>query len=159
MHIYKHILIYYPYITMSSTISYVDGLSNFPTYRKLNAYITEYRHLCVSVANLAQVISQSGTVPPATPFGRTGWYNTLCSVASQTLLPFSPRLVILLDNPNGGSGVPPIFYRGPRGPSPAVAGSPPGSPLHVVGFPPPGTPLGLSGENSSQSDQTGNDFS
>ena len=98
-----------------------------------------------------------------------------------------PRLIILLYNPNGGSGVPPIFYRGPRGPSPAVAGSPParrrvpaacggvppiicrgprgplptiggvpaGSPLHVVGFPPSGSPLGLSGEHSSQSDQTG----
>ena len=36
-----------------------------------------------------------------------------------------PRLIILLYNPNRGSGVPPIFYRGPRGPSPAVAGSPP----------------------------------
>ena len=168
-------------------------------------------------------------------------------MASQTWPPFSPRLIILLYNPNGGSGVPPIFYRGPRGPSPAVAGSPParrrvpaacggvppiicrgprgplptiggspqgphcmwwgsphylqgspgtlancrgvpagsplhavgfppylqgspgtfancrgvpaGSPLHVVGFPPLGSPLGLSGENSSQSDQTGNYFS
>ena len=46
-------------------------------------------------------------------------------MASQTWPPFSPRLIILLYNPNGGSGVPPIFYRGPRGPSPAVAGSPP----------------------------------
>ena len=98
-----------------------------------------------------------------------------------------PRLIILLYNPNGGSGVPPIICKGPRGPSPTVGGSPQGprcmwwgsphylqgspgtlancrgfparSSLRVVGFAPLGSPLGLSGENSSQSDQTGNYFS
>ena len=56
---------------------YVSSLKKKYIYMNVvNIYIYIHRHLSFSVANLAQVISQSGTVPPATPFGRTGWYNT-----------------------------------------------------------------------------------
>ena len=98
--------------------------------------------LCRSVAILAQVISQSGSIIPtcsakrgrrrhcAQCLRRPRLAEQVGIILRPTFVPSSlhgivPRLIILLYNPNGGSGVPPIFYRGPRGPSPAVAGSPP----------------------------------
>ena len=53
----------------------------------------------------------------------------------------------------------PNYLQGSPGTLANDRGVPAGSPLHVVGFPPSGSPLGLSGENSSQSDQTGKYFS
>ena len=68
-------------------------------------YMNIYMYLCFSIANLAQVISQSGAVtvlyqpvrpngvaggtvpvPPATPFGRASWYNTATDLRAVSAL-------------------------------------------------------------------------
>ena len=82
-----------------------------------------------SVANLAQVISQSGTLRRPRLAEQVGIIlrptvvsSLLYGIADMaSLLP--PSDYITIYNPNGGSGVPPIFYKGPRGPSPTVGGA------------------------------------